>query len=67
MNNPCLSEQLLAQFFNLFQIEDEARGVEELTCFVNGHSVSQRILTNKEKVSCHKCFCRAFFVVAVIN
>jgi hypothetical protein len=34
-----------------FQIEGEAKGVEELTCFVDGHAVSQRILTNKEKVS----------------
>ena len=33
------------------QIEGEAKGVEELTCFVDGHAVSQRILTNKEKVS----------------
>ena len=33
------------------QIEGETKGVEELTCFVDGHAVRQRILTNKEKVS----------------
>jgi len=37
--------------FHFLQIEGEAKGVEELTCFVDGHAVSQRILTNKEKVS----------------